>query len=74
MLIFFGVSAISMLTRSTGYYRSNDPDERKLYENVVDYYGVTEAQELDEAVDFPLSIDKVLIAMTDSCQIYIDQL
>lgn len=59
---------------SSGYYDPDENEERKLYENIVEYYNVAEAKPPDKATDYPLSIDKVLIPMTAACENYIIQL
>jgi len=63
----------NVLAHTSGRYNSANPDERKLYERIVDRFSV-EAESADSANEFPLPIDAVLIPLAKGCKRYIQGL
>jgi hypothetical protein len=56
---------------SSGRYDPNDPDNKKLYERIVDHFNVSSAQDSGTATDYPLNIKRVLLALTEGCKKYV---
>lgn len=56
---------------SLGKYDHNDPEEKILYERIVNHFNVTLAKNSLEAVDFPIPIDVVIEPLTNGCKKYI---
>ncbi len=62
----------NQFAHSSGRYNPSDPDKRKLYRRLVDHFGIHEnAQPIDSATDYPVSIDTILMPLTKGCIDYI---
>jgi hypothetical protein len=57
-----------VFSHTDGRYRPEDPDHKRLYDRIINHFGLDQRNYSEDQGKFPIPIDKVLVPIAEACK------